>query len=228
MYELWENKRSTVKRVRDTGMYVPRELIISFKFVAAGPRRQGFLQSLALLLSSIGQQNGRRSSCRVQRRGRGSFARQGRSGRRIAAQECARSSAYRLLYNCESDSHLVPLTLVWHACLVSFLLLSSQALNSDGQPWKLDFERPELRLRVFYSSVPGEKLYKFKATCELPGMRMEDMWAMLEDNVHRLTWDRNISDITHTRHVPLRAGSLLRISTNRFSEISHYFVNFVR
>ncbi len=75
-----------------------------------------------------------------------------------------------------------------------------QALNSDGQPWKLDFERPELRLRVFYSSVPGEKLYKFKATCELPGMRMEDMWAMLEDNAHRLTWDRNISDISHTRH----------------------------
>lgn len=103
-----------------------------------------------------------------------------------------------------------------------FTLARAQALNSDGQPWKLDFERPELRLRVFYSSVPGEKLYKFKATCELPGMRMEDMWAMLEDNTHRLTWDRNISDITHTRHV--RAGGPL-LSVLYFhesiSELSH-------
>jgi hypothetical protein len=112
----------------------------------------------------------------------------------------AESSAQRLIANAQND---VP-SIVWSPSLLfckflmTFCVCQCQDVNSDGKPWILDFEKPELRLKVYYSEVPGSPLRLFKATCQLPRLNMEHMWDVLDDTKHRCTWDRNIADINTT------------------------------
>jgi len=54
--------------------------------------------------------------------------------------------------------------------------------------------------------VPGSSLRRFKATCFLPKLKLEDLWALLQDNEHRLTWDRNIAALD-TRVVSDMSGA---------------------
>lgn len=71
----------------------------------------------------------------------------------------------------------------------------SLEVNSEGNPWKVEYERPDLNLRVFYSSVKGSSFRRFKAVCTIP-YDVSTIRNFLADDQSRLTWDRNIQDIS--------------------------------
>lgn len=41
---------------------------------------------------------------------------------------------------------------------------SSETHNSDNNPWKLDFHKKELNLKVYSSDVNGKRIKRFKGT----------------------------------------------------------------
>jgi hypothetical protein len=53
------------------------------------------------------------------------------------------------------------------------ILLANTAnvdVNSDGNAWTFDFEKPELGLKVYYSSAEGSSLVRYMAVIALPGI----------------------------------------------------------
>jgi len=75
-----------------------------------------------------------------------------------------------------------------------FLKNCRDDLNSEGLPWTLTLEKPEMKLKIYSSSVPGSSFLKFKAVIELPFPP-----ALVEETVgnkiERLTWDTNMGQV---------------------------------
>jgi len=71
------------------------------------------------------------------------------------------------------------------------------AKNSDGHPWKLEYNKADLQLSV-YSSATAIKLKRFLAVCTIPKYSPDELIEFIGDMKHRLTWDRNIKDLGTT------------------------------
>jgi len=67
------------------------------------------------------------------------------------------------------------------------------AANAEGEPWVLNLDDAALRLRVYYSKVPGSALLRFKGVCEL-GAQFAPQFVQtaVSDNAARLRWDGNM------------------------------------
>lgn len=74
---------------------------------------------------------------------------------------------------------------------------SKSDVNSvDGNQWKLEFVKLEIaNLHVYSSQATGTKIRRFKAVVELP-YSPADLWDFVSRDDHRITWDRNIHDLT--------------------------------
>jgi hypothetical protein len=44
----------------------------------------------------------------------------------------------------------------------------SMEVNADGNKWNLDFEKPELKLKVYSSTAKGFSILRFLGVCVLP------------------------------------------------------------
>jgi hypothetical protein len=65
--------------------------------------------------------------------------------------------------------------------------------NAEGEAWVLNLDDAALRLKVFYSKVPGSALLRFKGVCEL-GAQFAPQFVQtaVSDNAARLKWDGNM------------------------------------
>jgi hypothetical protein len=82
---------------------------------------------------------------------------------------------------------------------VAALLANVRAeANAEGLPWTPCLDNPALRLRVFYSSVPGSSILRFRATCDIAGHSPQFVQATISDNAARLGWDSNIAALDTT------------------------------
>ena len=95
--------------------------------------------------------------------------------------------------------------------------------NCDGNYWALNFSKDELKLKVYSSVAANVKLLRFKAVCILP-YDVKTIVDFVEDNINRMTWDRNVCDIkTHDVYSSDDASNrvkLLRVATKQVGPIS--------
>jgi hypothetical protein len=99
---------------------------------------------------------------------------------------------------------------------------TNDEVNGDGLPWHLDFEKAELNLKVFSSLATGSAIKRFKAVCIVKDTTPKEVIDFIGDTRHRLTWDRNIADLSV---LPLSDDgkeliSLLRSCTKQVGPIS--------
>lgn len=95
-------------------------------------------------------------------------------------------------------------------------------VNADGNKWRLEFERKDLRLSVFNSEAKGSPIRRFKAVCFLPDISPDELMSFICDVQHRLTWDRNIHTLTMLQLSDDARGkvAVLRSATKQVGPIS--------
>ena len=119
------------------------------------------------------------------------------------------------------------------ACLAN----SVPDVNAEGRPWTQGLDDKALRLRVFYSEVPGSSLLRFKGVCDLDGFTPQFVQTAISDNVERLKWDSNMfgldtivlrgpgaaasaPELSATSDAGVRRVVLLRSATKRVGPVS--------
>lgn len=95
-------------------------------------------------------------------------------------------------------------------------------VNGDGNKWRLEIDRQDLRLTVFNSEAKGSPIRRFKAVCLLPDISPDELMSFICDSHHRLTWDRNIRNLTLLQLANNEQGkvSVLRSATKQVGPIS--------
>lgn len=95
-------------------------------------------------------------------------------------------------------------------------------INSDGNPWRFEFERKDLQLKVYNSMAHGNTIRRFKAVCVIPGIAPRELMAFIGDCPRRLTWDRNICALTTLQIRDDSRGlvTILRCATKQVGPIS--------
>ena len=82
------------------------------------------------------------------------------------------------------------------ACIATAHNSRSPTTNVDGKPWRIVQQKADLKLEIFQSEAVGTPLLRHKAVCVVDGITPNDLLTFILNNEHRLTWDRNIANLT--------------------------------
>jgi hypothetical protein len=100
------------------------------------------------------------------------------------------SAASSPLFTEEQRLHLQRLGREAEAALIANA--TSKETNYDGKPWHLQYEKKELELNVYYSTVSNSSLTLFKAECHIGGVTPSQLLTFMSNDELRSTWDQNI------------------------------------